>query len=232
MDWLQFSPDEWDAIRLSLRVATVGTLASIPLGLFVAYALARWRFPGKFLVDGLVHLPLVLPPVVTGYILLLLFGRRGPIGAFLDQHFGIVFSFRWTGAALAAGVMGFPLLVRAIRLSFEAADRRLEDAARTLGANSVMTFFTVILPLALPGILAGTVLAFAKALGEFGATITFVSNIPGETRTLPTAIYTYTQVPGGDGAAMQLAAVAVLLSLVALVLSEFLSRRMSARIGG
>lgn len=232
MDWLQFSPDEWDAIRLSLRVATVGTLASIPLGLFVAYALARWRFPGKFLVDGLVHLPLVLPPVVTGYILLLLFGRRGPIGAFLDQHFGIVFSFRWTGAALAAGVMGFPLLVRAIRLSFEAADRRLEDAARTLGANSVMTFFTVILPLALPGILAGTVLAFAKALGEFGATITFVSNIPGETRTLPTAIYTYTQVPGGDGAAMQLAAVAVILSLIALVLSEFLSRRMSARIGG
>lgn len=232
MDWLQFSPDEWDAIRLSLRVATVGTLASIPLGLFVAYALARWRFPGKFLVDGLVHLPLVLPPVVTGYILLLLFGRRGPIGAFLDQHFGIVFSFRWTGAALAAGVMGFPLLVRAIRLSFEAADRRLEDAARTLGANGLTVFFTVVFPLALPGILAGTVLAFAKALGEFGATITFVSNIPGETRTLPTAIYTYTQVPGGDGAAMQLAAVAVLLSLVALVLSEFLSRRMSARIGG
>jgi molybdate transport system permease protein len=232
MDWLQFSPDEWDAIRLSLRVATAGTLASIPLGLFVAYALARWRFPGKFLVDGLVHLPLVLPPVVTGYILLLLFGRRGPIGAFLDQHFGIVFSFRWTGAALAAAVMGFPLLVRAIRLSFEAADRRLEDAARTLGANSAMTFFTVILPLALPGILAGAVLAFAKALGEFGATITFVSNIPGETRTLPTAIYTYTQVPGGDGAAMQLAAVAVVLSLGALLVSEFLSRRMSARIGG
>lgn len=232
MDWLQFSPDEWDAIRLSLRVATVGTLASIPLGLFVAYALARWRFPGKFLVDGLVHLPLVLPPVVTGYILLLLFGRRGPIGAFLDQHFGIVFSFRWTGAALAAGVMGFPLLVRAIRLSFEAADRRLEDAARTLGANGLTVFFTVVFPLALPGILAGFVLAFAKALGEFGATITFVSNIPGETRTLPTAIYTYTQVPGGDGAAMQLAAVAVILSLIALVLSEFLSRRMSARIGG
>lgn len=232
MDWLQFSPDEWEAIRLSLRVATVSTLASIPLGLFVAYALARWRFPGKFLVDGLVHLPLVLPPVVTGYILLLLFGRRGPIGAFLDQHFGIVFSFRWTGAALAAGVMGFPLLVRAIRLSFEAADRRLEDAARTLGANSAVTFFTVILPLALPGILAGAVLAFAKALGEFGATITFVSNIPGETRTLPTAIYTYTQVPGGDGAAAQLAAVAVILSLGALLVSEFLSRRMSARIGG
>ena len=232
MDWLHFSPDEWDAIRLSLRVATAGTLVSIPIGVFIAYALARWRFPGKFLVDGLVHLPLVLPPVVTGYILLLLFGRKGPIGAFLDQHFGIVFSFRWTGAALAAGVMGFPLLVRAIRLSFEAADRRLEDAARTLGANSIVTVLTVILPLALPGILAGAVLAFAKALGEFGATITFVSNIPGETRTLPTAIYTYTQVPGGDFQAAQLAAVAVLLSLLALLVSEFLSRRMAARIGG
>ena len=232
MDWLHFSPDEWDAIRLSLRVATAGTLVSIPIGVFIAYALARWRFPGKFLVDGLVHLPLVLPPVVTGYILLLLFGRKGPIGAFLDQHFGIVFSFRWTGAALAAGVMGFPLLVRAIRLSFEAADRRLEDAARTLGANSFVAFFTVVLPLALPGILAGAVLAFAKALGEFGATITFVSNIPGETRTLPTAIYTYTQVPGGDFQAAQLAAVAVLLSLLALLVSEFLSRRMAARIGG
>ena len=232
MDWLHFSPDEWDAIRLSLRVATVGTLVSIPLGVFIAYALARWRFPGKFLIDGLVHLPLVLPPVVTGYILLLLVGRKGPIGAFLDRHFGIVFSFRWTGAALAAGVMGFPLLVRAIRLSFEAADRRLEDAARTLGANSIVTFLTVILPLALPGILAGAVLAFAKALGEFGATITFVSNIPGETRTLPTAIYTYTQVPGGDFQAAQLAAVAVILSLLALLVSEFLSRRISARIGG
>jgi len=207
-------------------------LVSIPLGVFIAYALARWRFPGKFLIDGLVHLPLVLPPVVTGYILLLLVGRKGPIGAFLDQHFGIVFSFRWTGAALAAGVMGFPLLVRAIRLSFEAADRRLEDAARTLGANSIVTFLTVILPLALPGILAGAVLAFAKALGEFGATITFVSNIPGETRTLPTAIYTYTQVPGGDFQAAQLAAVAVILSLLALLVSEFLSRRISARIGG
>jgi molybdate transport system permease protein len=232
MDWLHFSPDEWDAIRLSLRVATVGTLVSIPLGVFIAYALARWRFPGKFLIDGLVHLPLVLPPVVTGYILLLLFGRKGPIGAFLDQHFGIVFSFRWTGAALAAGVMGFPLLVRAIRLSFETADRRLEDAARTLGANSIVTFLTVVLPLALLGILAGAVLAFAKALGEFGATITFVSNIPGETRTLPTAIYTYTQVPGGDFQAAQLAAVSVILSLLALLVSEFLSRRMSARIGG
>jgi len=232
MDWLRFSAEEWDAIRLSLRVASVGTLVSIPIGAFVAYALARWRFPGKFLLDGIVHLPLVLPPVVTGYILLLLFGRYGPVGAFLREHFGIVFSFRWTGAALAAGVMGFPLMVRAIRLSFETADRRLEDAARTLGANGLVTFFTVVFPLALPGILAGAVLAFAKALGEFGATITFVSNIPGETRTLPTAIYTYTQVPGGDFQAAQLAAVAVVLSLLALLASEFLARRMSARIGG
>ncbi|HXY89867.1 MAG TPA: molybdate ABC transporter permease subunit [Xanthobacteraceae bacterium] len=232
MDWLQFSPDEWDAIRLSLRVATVGTFASLPAGLFAAYALARWRFPGKIFFDGLVHLPLVLPPVVTGYLLLILFGRRGPIGAFLESAFGIVFSFRWTGAALAAAVMGFPLLVRAIRLSFEAADRRLEEAARTLGANAPLVFLTVTLPLALPGILAGLVLAFAKALGEFGATITFVSNIPGETRTLPTAIYTYTQVPGGDANAARLAAVAIVLSLAALVVSEFLSRRIAARIGG
>jgi molybdate transport system permease protein len=232
MDWFHFSPDEWDAIRLSLRVATIGTLASLPAGLLAAYALARWRFPGKLLFDGLVHLPLVLPPVVTGYLLLILFGRRGPIGGFLDSTFGIVFSFRWTGAALAAAVMGFPLLVRAIRLSFEATDRRLEDAARTLGAGSPLVFLTVTLPLALPGVLAGLVLAFAKALGEFGATITFVSNIPGETRTLPTAIYTYTQVPGGDANAARLAAVAIVLSLAALVVSEFLSRRIAARIGG
>ena len=210
----------------------MGTLASLPAGVLAAYALARWRFPGKILVDGFVHLPLVLPPVVTGYLLLILFGRRGPIGAFLESTLGIVFSFRWTGAALAAAVMGFPLLVRAIRLSFEAADRRLEDAARTLGARPALVFATVTLPLALPGILAGLVLAFAKALGEFGATITFVSNIPGETRTLPTAIYTYTQVPGGDANAARLVAVAILLSLAALVVSEFLSRRISARIGG
>jgi molybdate transport system permease protein len=232
MDWFHFSPDEWEAIRLSLRVATVGTLASLPVGALAAYALARWRFPGKIFFDGLIHLPLVLPPVVTGYLLLILFGRRGPIGVFLDSTFGIVFSFRWTGAALAAAVMGFPLLVRAIRLSFEAADRRIEDAARTLGANSLLVFLTVTLPLALPGILAGLVLGFAKALGEFGATITFVSNIPGETRTLPTAIYTYTQVPGGDANAARLAAVAVVLSLAALVVSEFLSRRIAARIAG
>jgi molybdate transport system permease protein len=227
-----FSADELEAIRLSLKVASIGTLASLPAGVLAAYALARWRFPGKILFDGFVHLPLVLPPVVTGYLLLILFGRRGPVGAFLESTLGIVFSFRWTGAALAAAVMGFPLLVRAIRLSFEAADRRLEDAARTLGATAPLVFLTVTLPLALPGILAGLTLAFAKALGEFGATITFVSNIPGETRTLPTAIYTYTQVPGGDTNAGRLAAVAILLSLAALVVSELLSRRIAARVGG
>ena len=227
-----FTAEEIDAIQLSLWVATIGMAASLPFGVLAAYALARWRFPGKLLLDGLVHLPLVLPPVVTGYILLVLMGRRGPIGSFLDQYFGIVFSFRWTGAALAAAVMGFPLLVRAIRLSFEATDRRLEDASRTLGANRAVVFATVTLPLALPGILAGMVLCWAKALGEFGATITFVSNIPGETRTLPAAIYTFTQVPGGDSGAMRLAIVAVALSLVALIISEILSRQIAWRVGG
>jgi molybdate transport system permease protein len=227
-----FTPEELDAIRLSLWVASIGIAASLPFGVFIAYALARWRFPGKIFLDALVHMPLVLPPVVTGYILLLLFGRKGAIGAWLEQTFGIVFSFRWTGAALAAAVMGFPLLVRAIRLSLESTDRRLEDASRTLGASRIMTFFLVTLPLALPGIIAGLVLAFAKALGEFGATITFVSNIPGETRTLPTAIYTFTQVPGGDAGAFRLAAVAVAIALAALVLSEVLARRTAARIEG
>jgi molybdate transport system permease protein len=227
-----FTPEELDAIRLSLWVASIGIAASLPFGVFIAYALARWRFPAKIFLDALVHMPLVLPPVVTGYILLLLFGRKGAIGAWLEQTFGIVFSFRWTGAALAAAVMGFPLLVRAIRLSLESTDRRLEDASRTLGASRIMTFFLVTLPLALPGIIAGLVLAFAKALGEFGATITFVSNIPGETRTLPTAIYTFTQVPGGDAGAFRLAAVAVAIALAALVLSEVLARRTAARIEG
>ena len=227
-----FTAEEIGAIQLSLWVATIGMVASLPFGVLAAYALARWRFPGKLLLDGFVHLPLVLPPVVTGYLLLVLMGRRGPVGSFLDQHFGIVFSFRWTGAALAAAVMGFPLLVRAIRLSFEATDRRLEDAARTLGANRFLVFATVTLPLALPGILAGMVLSWAKALGEFGATITFVSNIPGETRTLPAAIYTFTQVPGGDIGAMRLAIVAVALSFVALIISELLSRQIALRVGG
>ncbi|MCW5680693.1 MAG: molybdate ABC transporter permease subunit [Xanthobacteraceae bacterium] len=228
----EFTAEEIDAIRLSLWVASIGILASLPLGMFVAYALARWRFPGKIILDALVHMPLVLPPVVTGYILLILFGRKGPIGAWLEQTFGLVFSFRWTGAALAAAVMGFPLMVRAIRLSLESTDRRLEDASRTLGANGLVTFFLVTLPLALPGILAGLVLSFAKALGEFGATITFVSNIPGETRTLPSAIYTFTQIPGGDAGAFRLAAVAMVIALGALVISEILARKTAARIEG
>ncbi len=213
-------------------VATVGTLASLPVAVLVALFLARGRFPGKTLLDGLVHLPLVLPPVVTGYLLLLSFGRRGLFGEALANCCGLVFSFRWTGAALAAGIMGFPLMVRAIRLSIEAVDRRLEDAAETLGASRIGVLFVVTLPLAAPGLLAGLVLAFAKALGEFGATITFVSNIPGETRTLPAAIYTLTQTPGGDAAALHLVLVAIGLSLLALVASELLARRLASRIAG
>ena len=225
MDWLALSAEEWTAVTLSLRVASVATLASLPLGVAFALLLARGRFPGKMLLDGLVHLPLVLPPVVTGYALLLLFGRRGPIGAWLEQSFGIVFSFRWTGAALACAVMGFPLMVRAIRLSIEAIDARLEQAAGTLGASPPLVFLTVTLPLALPGILAGAVLCFAKALGEFGATITFVSNIPGETQTIPAAIYNHTQTPGGDAGALRLSIVAVAIALGALLASELLARR-------
>lgn len=232
MDWLQLSPDEWTAIRLSLRVASVAALASLPLGILTALALARGHFPGKTLLDGLVHLPLVLPPVVTGYALLLLFGKRGPIGAFLAEHFGIVFSFRWTGAALACAVMGFPLMVRAIRLTIESIDARYEQAAGTLGAAPVWVFLTVTLPLALPGVIAGAVLCFAKALGEFGATITFVSNIPGETQTIPAAIYNYTQVPGGDAGALRLSIVAAVISLGALVVSELIARRSGRREAG
>jgi molybdate transport system permease protein len=226
------TPDEWVAIRLSIRIAVVATAVALPFGVAVAWLLARKDFWGKSLLDGLVHLPLVLPPVVTGYLLLISFGRRGPIGAFLADNFGIVFSFRWTGAALACGVMAFPLLVRAIRLSFEAIDRRLEDAATTLGASPFRVFFTVTLPLALPGVIAGMVLCFAKALGEFGATITFVSNIPGETQTISAAIYTLTQVPGGDAAAFRLAVVAIVISLAALVASEWFARRAGLRYHG
>jgi molybdate transport system permease protein len=226
------TPDELAAVRLSLEVATVATLASLPPGILAAYALARWRFPGKLLLDALVHLPLVLPPVVTGYLLLLAFGRRGPVGSFLAEQFGIVLAFRWTGAALACAVMGFPLLVRAVRLAFEAVDTRLEDAAGTLGAPRFLVFLTVTLPLALPGVLAGAVLAFAKALGEFGATITFVSSIPGETRTLPAAIYAYTQVPGGDAGALRLSLVAAALSVAALVASELLARPVARMVRG
>jgi molybdate transport system permease protein len=226
------TPDEWVAIRLSLRIAIVATVVALPFGIAVAWLLARKDFWGKTLLDGIVHLPLVLPPVVTGYLLLLSFGRRGPIGSFLADYFGIVFSFRWTGAALACGIMGFPLLVRPIRLAIEAIDRRLEDAAATLGASRVWVFTTVTLPLALPGLIAGFVLCFAKALGEFGATITFVSNIPGETQTISAAIYTYTQVPEGDGPALRLVMVAIVLSLAALVVSEWLARRAGMRFHG
>jgi len=223
--------EEWTAVALSLKVALWATALSLPLGIWVAYALARKSFWGKALLDGLVLLPLVLPPVVTGYFLLLVFGRHGPIGAVLAK-FGIVLAFRWTGAVLSCGIMAFPLMVRAIRLSFEAVDRRLEAAAATLGAGPARTFLTVTLPLAMPGVIAGSVLAFARALGEFGATITFVSNIPGETQTISAAIYTFLQVPGADAAALRLSAVAVLISLVALILSEWLARRATARLHG
>src|SRR5499425_1909857 len=229
---LDLSPDEWIAIRLSLKIALVATAVALPFGIAVAWLLARKNFWGKTLLDGLVHLPLVLPPVVTGYLLLISFGKRGPIGSFLAEHFGIVFSFRWTGAALACGVMGFPLLVRAVRLSIEAVDQRLEDAAATLGATRAWVFFTVTLPLALPGVIAGMVLCFAKALGEFGATITFVSNIPGETQTLSAAIYTYTNVPGGDAAAGRLVVVAIAIALAALIASEWFARRAGMRLHG
>lgn len=231
MPSISLSPDEWNAVRLSLKVATWAMLASLPWGIVVALVLARGRFWGKTLLNGLVHLPLVMPPVVTGYLLLLSLGRHAPLGQFLADHFGVVFSFRWTGAALACAVMGFPLMVRAIRLSIEAVDRRLEAAASTLGANGWWVFATITLPLSLPGIVAGMILSFAKAMGEFGATITFVSNIPGETQTLPSAIYTYTQVPGGDGQALRLTAISVALSLAALVASEYLARRAGQRIG-
>ncbi|MBN9251761.1 MAG: molybdate ABC transporter permease [Mesorhizobium sp. 61-13] len=230
MNWLlDLTPDEWNAVHLSIKVATVAMLVSIPFAIAIAYALARWRFWGKTVVNGLVHLPLVLPPVVTGYLLLLAFGRRGPAGAFLAEHFGIVFSFRWTGAALACGVMGFPLMVRAIRLSIESVDRKLEAAAGTLGANPLWVFTVVTLPLILPGIIAGSILSFAKAMGEFGATITFVSNIPGETQTLPSAIYTFTQVPGGDEGALRLTLISIVISMLALVASEVLARRVGKR---
>ncbi len=216
---------------LSLRIAIVATLVSLPFGIFVAYALARWHFPGKTLVAAIVYLPLVLPPVVTGYMLLLAFGRRGIFGSLLAA-LGIVLSFRWTGAALACAVMGFPLMVRAMRLSFEAVDPRLEQAAGTLGANPLLAFFLVSLPLAMPGVIAGATLAFARALGEFGATITFVSNIPGETQTIASAIYTFIQVPGGDPAALRLTLVSIAIALVAIVASEIFQRRGEKRLAG
>ena len=223
------SPEEWQAVALSLRVALCCVAASLPFGLFFAWLLARCRFPGKTLLDGIVHLPLVLPPVVVGYLLLVGFGRQGIVGAPLAEHFGVTLAFSWQGAAVASAVMGFPLMVRAIRLSLENVDRGLEAAARTLGAGRWDVFRTVTLPLAWTGVLSGVVLSFARSLGEFGATITFVSNIPGETRTLPLAIYSATQVPGGETPALRLTAVAVALALAALFLSELLARRATAR---
>jgi molybdate transport system permease protein len=224
--------EEWEVLRLSLRVAFFSVLGSLPLALAIAYALARFSFRGKSVFDAFVHLPLVLPPVVVGYFLLLLLGRRGMLGQWLDEYLGIVVSFRWTGAAIACAVMGFPLMVRAMRLSLEAVDERLEAAARTLGAGRIRIFATITLPLMAPGVITGVLLSFARSLGEFGATITFVSNIPGETRTLPLAIYAYTQVPGGDAYAMRLSLISVVLSLVALAASEVLSRRASRRMRG
>lgn len=226
------SPQDWTAVALSLRVAAVSTVVALPFGIAIALLLARGSFWGKSLLDAVVHMPLVLPPVVTGYLLLITFGRKAPLGALLADHFGIVFSFRWTGAALACGIMAFPLMVRAIRLSVEAIDRRLEDAAATLGASSSWTFITVTLPLALPGIIAGMMLAFARALGEFGATITFVSNIPGETQTISAAIYTLIQVPGGDADALKLVVISLVICFAALLTSEWLARRATARLHG
>ncbi|HET7888419.1 MAG TPA: molybdate ABC transporter permease subunit [Bradyrhizobium sp.] len=226
------SPTEWTAILLSLRVATVATLVATPIAIAIAWLLARREFWGKALLDALIHLPLVLPPVVTGYLLLLSLGRRGVVGAWLAEHLGLVFAFRWTGAALACGIMSFPLLVRPIRLSIEAVDRRLEQAAATLGAAPWQVFLTVTLPLALSGVLAGMVLGFAKALGEFGATITFVSNIPGETQTISSAIYALIQTPDGDAAAMRLVVISVLLAMAALIVSEWFARRATLRLHG
>ncbi|OOY05162.1 molybdate ABC transporter permease subunit [Thioclava sp. F28-4] len=229
MSWL--SPSDWQAVVLSLKVAGWATALSLPPGLFVAYALARWRFPGRSLVNGLVHLPLILPPVVTGYLLLIGFAPNGIIGAALAKT-GITVAFSWRGAALAAGIMAFPLMVRAIRLAIEAVDPKLEQAASTLGASRIASFATITLPLILPGILAGSITAFAKAMGEFGATITFVSNIPGQTQTLPLAIYSQLQVPGGEADAARLVVISVTLALGALLVSEWLARRIAARIAG
>ncbi|HEU0215904.1 MAG TPA: molybdate ABC transporter permease subunit [Stellaceae bacterium] len=229
---MSFSPEELTAIKLSLRVGFWAMLTSLPVALAVAMLLARGRFWGRSLLNVLVHLPLVMPPVVTGYILLVLFGRRGVLGAFLADTFGIVFAFRWTGAALACAVMGFPLMVRSMRLSIEAVDRRLEAAAATLGANRAWVWLTITLPLILPGIVAGMILSFARALGEFGATITFVSNIPGETQTLPTAIYTFLQVPGGEAGAFRLTVVSVGISVAALFASEAIAERAARRAAG
>jgi len=226
---LSLSPEELTAIKLSLRVASLATLASLPFGILIAITLARGRFYGRSLLNALVLLPLVLPPVVTGYVLLLLFGRQGPVGRWLADTFGIVFAFRWTGAALACAIMGFPLMVRAMQLSAGAVDRRLEQAASTLGANPLFVFATVTLPLMAPGIIAGAILCFARAMGEFGATITFVSNIPGETQTLPTLIYTFAQSPGGEAGALRLTVISLAISLGAILVSEAIAQALGRR---
>ncbi|WP_102868776.1 molybdate ABC transporter permease subunit [Pseudovibrio exalbescens] len=229
---LQLSPAEWSAVVLSLQVAGVAVAATLPLAIALSYCLSRWAFPGKTLVIVITHLPLVLPPVVTGYLLLLGFGARGPMGQWLADWVGLTFAFQWTGAALAAGVMAFPLVVRPIKLAFDAADPLLEEAARALGTSPLKTFFLVSLPLALPGILAGGILGFAKAMGEFGATITFVSNIPGETRTLSLALYTELQKVDGEAAVLRLALISVGISVVALGSSEVLARLVARRVRG
>ena len=228
---MSLSPFELAALELSLRVGIASTLCSLPFGLGAAWLLARCRFPGKTLLDVCIHMPLVLPPVVVGYALLVLFGRHGPLGAWLFDTFGIALAFNWKGAALASAIMGFPLLVRAIRLSLEAVDRRLEAAAMTLGASRVRVFFTLTLPLTAPGLLAGAILGFARSIGEFGATISFVSNLPGLTQTLPLAFFSLIQQPGGDAAAFRLTVISLALSFAALLASELLARRLAARFG-
>ncbi len=230
--WLHLTPQEWEAVHISVKVALWATLGALPVGIALAFLLSRARFPGRAWLDALIHLPLVMPPVVTGYVLLILFGRKGAIGAFLADHFGIVFSFRWTGAALASAIMGLPLMVRAIRLSFDAVHRRHEEAATTLGASPVMVFLTISLPLAWPGIVAGAILCFAKALGEFGATITFVSAIPGETETISAAIFAALQTPGAEDTVWRLALVSIAISFAALLAAQAMTRRNRTRAGG
>ncbi|WP_420863873.1 molybdate ABC transporter permease subunit [Algirhabdus cladophorae] len=225
-------PEAWTALALSVRVAFWATVICLPFGIFVSYALARWQFRGKAFLNVLVYVPLVLPPVVTGYLLLLVFGRNGPIGRILEEVFGLVLAFRWTGAVLAAAIMAFPLMVRALRSAFEAIDPDLEEVAGSLGAGRWRVFFTISLPLALPGVLAGSVLSFAKAMGEFGATITFVSNIPGETQTVPSAIYEFLQIPGAEPAVVGLAVLSLLVAFGALGLSEWLAPRVAKRVAG
>lgn len=223
---------EWQAVFLSLKVSSLSVVCSLPLGILMAWILVRCRFPGKSLLDSIIHLPLVLPPVVIGYLLLVVMGRRGVVGQWLYDWFGFSFSFSWHGAVLASAVVAFPLMVRAIRQSLEAVDPKLELAARTLGASPWRVFFTITLPLSVPGVIVGVVLAFARSLGEFGATITFVSNIPGETRTIPLAMYTLIETPGAESAAARLCVLAILLSLAALLISDWLAKRSRTRLGG